>query len=552
MDSDQDYVFIETKVSIGKSYKSKGWALSREDIHDWIPVEEFERDCQVVINGISSEAIIRFNPRLFYESNELSAYLKEFYDKGLSKEKLPMKIKVNKNNFYSNLSSEHKPSFNNLDTTLLVGKSYSSKGWQLSHDVVSQLFPVGEYYDEYLISINGIESNANLNCQMRLFYKSDELSNYLEELYHENPRQRVDAKIIFENTNQNEKSESNSNICEEETSNEFNQLLCDICDESYSDKNELADNRFPNSCPNCIEKIHALEAYNKIKNESFSNFVKKEFIQDAFISNFNYIWELLIKYEFLVPFGDLFKLNNNELLEKKYSKFLSNNLNESIPTKRRNRDAFLELIEEQEGIEEKNTCNICGSVLNNNEINKCDICRDKQLATEYLHNVVLRIPYEKNFSKSDFKRFSKDSLNSELILDKLVQYDLVMSDGSMNYKLNDVSFLNEFVNKFSDNPYELQVNYRTEGSDVPCISKNDLYSEEEIDSVIKWKDFWNYISFKKGRYGFVSVQFKRDGKFLYSKGFETSYEAKIEAINYLQSWGELILVDDKDIKLIIK
>ena len=87
MDSDQDYVIINTKVTVGKSYSSRGWALSRKDIHDWIPVEEFKRNCKVFINGICSDAILRFNPRLFYESDDLSFYLKELYDKGCYKNK---------------------------------------------------------------------------------------------------------------------------------------------------------------------------------------------------------------------------------------------------------------------------------------------------------------------------------------------------------------------------------------------------------------------------------------------------------------------------------
>ena len=64
-DFDQDHVIITTEVTVGKSYSSRGWALSRTDIHDWVPAEEFERDCKVIIDDISSEAVLRFNPRLF-------------------------------------------------------------------------------------------------------------------------------------------------------------------------------------------------------------------------------------------------------------------------------------------------------------------------------------------------------------------------------------------------------------------------------------------------------------------------------------------------------
>ena len=269
-DLDQDYEIISTEVTVGKSYSSRGWALSRIDIHDWIPVEEFERDCKVVIDDISSDAILRFNPRLFYESDELSSYLEDLYYKGYSKYKIPMDIFLPQTNFFRNIDSIEKYlQVGTVDTSLLVGKSFSSKGWQLSKDLVSKLFPAKEYGGEYHIVINNIHSNAKLNLQFRLFYKSNELSEYLEELHYENPRDKVPAKIIFDNEESSINVEVNDKkiVFDEKIDNgDVTQNLCKSCNQYYSIEDSNSER--VDFCPVCIEKIQALEEYNNIKNFS--------------------------------------------------------------------------------------------------------------------------------------------------------------------------------------------------------------------------------------------------------------------------------------------
>lgn len=557
IDLDQNYVLLTTNVTIGKSYSSRGWALSRQDIHEWIPVEKFERKCKVLINNICSDAILRFNPRLFYESDELSFYLKELYDTGWSKGKVPMSIKINKNNLFSELDSiEQYLDVNYIETELSVGKSYKSKGWQLSKDVVSKIFPAGEYGDKYSICIENIESKAKLNLQFRLFYKSDNLSEYLEELFHKNPRDKVQAKIIFKIT-----SEDNENFHKEQIINSSSELgVCSVCGKKYEViVDSLDDNYLSDICLDCIEKVKVLRVYNEIKNASFSNFVKKDSIKEKFGSNFEEIWSLLIKYDFLIPFGDLFKFNGNESIENTYAHYLLGT--DSKPhkdySKRRNRRKILELIDEEEqefkiNLEEP-TCIKCGCILgdSNNGV-QCESCMDKSLATDYLQKIVTEIPYGGNFSKSDLIDLGVESFESEMYIKKLLNYNLISSNAEDSYKLNDVSFLNDFVKKYSDSPYQLQIGYINDNSNVLKISKDDLNSEEKIDSIVKWKKFSQYISFKKGQYGFVSVHFKQDGRFMYSKGFNSSYEAKLNAIYYLNSLNKIIFIVDGEMRLQFK
>lgn len=547
-DSDQ-YIIIDTEVTVGKSYKSRGWALSRVDINDWLPVQEFEKECNVVIGNITSEAKLRFNPRLFYESDELSSYLEELYDKGYSKNKIPMKIKIPKNNLYKNLKDVGSYNVEHIDTKLLVGRSYNSGGWQLSKEVVSKLFPSGEYMDEYLICIDNIISKAKLNLQFRLFYKSHSLSDYLEDLYYDNPKQKIDAKIIFEinSSPSSQEKEKNKISIENSLNEESPGSICNICGNQYN----LSQNSNGDFCLDCFEKMELLKVYNKIKNSSFSNFIKKEFVKDILGSDFDKFWNLLLKYDFLTPLGDLFKLNGNEVIEQTYSSYLSDI--SSIPShKKRNKRKIFELINNEED-SEKNICTVCGNILDDYEVEKCESCRDKQLATEYLHDMVTKVPYKKNFSKYDFiDIMNVSSMDANLILEKLLKYNLVLVESDIFYKLNEISFLNDFVNNYSSTKYALQINYESNNSTIPVFSKPDLASEERIDSLIRWSDFGEFVSFKKGQYGFMSVQFKQDGIFIYSKGFGTSYEAKVEAIRYLKSLGKLKLIENEDIKLEFK
>ena len=538
IDLDQDYAILNTNVTVGKSYKSRGWALSVKDIHEWIPVEEFEHDCKLIINNIRSDAVIRFNPRLFYESDELSLYLKELYDNGDNRSKIPMKIKIHKNNLFNNIYNVEKHThLKNIETRLRVGKSYSSGGWQLSKDVVAQLFPVDQYDEIYSISINNIESNAKLNLQFRLFYKGNQLSEYLEELYHKDANERIPAKIIFEEGfNENEEiiSTENENLDNPVKENDGD-CICSSCGKNYSNIHPTTNN-FLGFCPDCLEKIIALDEFKKIKESSLSNFVKKEFLEEKFGEDYNQIWDLLIKYHFLVKFGDLFKLTGNEDIELNYSKYLlecsASDNTRNIASKKRNRDKILELIDGDEEYENK-VCTVCGSILKDSEIEKCGSCKDKSLACEYLKRFVTRVSYNKSFSERNLIKMEIPSLEVDLIINKLLNYDLILGESDGFYKLNNVNYLNDFINKYADSPYGLQTNNPNNDSDVLIISKSDLTSEDRIDALIKWNKYRKHVQFKKIQYEFTSVKFLNDGLFMYSKGFSTSYEAKREAINYL-------------------
>ena len=137
---DDKSIFISSKVKVGKSYKSKGWTLNRKDIKDLISVENFEGRCEVKIGDIISEAKLVFHPRLFYDSIQLEHHLKKLYSNGMKDNKLPLFIYFSEDNLFENVNSKYGNNgyLEEVTTSLRVGKSFKSKGWNLSKDIVSK------------------------------------------------------------------------------------------------------------------------------------------------------------------------------------------------------------------------------------------------------------------------------------------------------------------------------------------------------------------------------------------------------------------------------
>ena len=67
---------IKTEVTVGKSAKSGGWSLNKKDIRELISSED-DKKYMIIVDGVSAEADLKLNPRLFYRSDELKKHLEE-------------------------------------------------------------------------------------------------------------------------------------------------------------------------------------------------------------------------------------------------------------------------------------------------------------------------------------------------------------------------------------------------------------------------------------------------------------------------------------------
>ncbi|MEE1336478.1 McrB family protein [Methanobrevibacter sp.] len=89
--------------------------------------------------------------------------------------------------------------YNELEDSVLVGKSSSSGGWTLTKGVID-VYSDNFEWDVYNIpiEIDGISAKAKLTPSTRLYFRGDELKRHLNNLADDNPDQRVILKIKLE------------------------------------------------------------------------------------------------------------------------------------------------------------------------------------------------------------------------------------------------------------------------------------------------------------------------------------------------------------------
>lgn len=67
-----------------KSITSKGWSIKRECTYDLIPQLPYEKECDIIFDGVKAKARLNIQPRLFYRNNqiELVNHIKQLIDEG--------------------------------------------------------------------------------------------------------------------------------------------------------------------------------------------------------------------------------------------------------------------------------------------------------------------------------------------------------------------------------------------------------------------------------------------------------------------------------------
>ena len=232
---------INTHVNLGKRIKDvpQGWALNLIDIKEFIPVLRYQFECYIMINGIISPCKVKINPRLFYSGVPLRDHLRSI--KKIDETKLiPLELKFNKKELDKLLDEFNVESRKYIDTKLSVGKSFSSKGWALSKEVISKIFPLYAYNYMFPVYIDGISAETRINMQTRLFYSSKELSKELKRLYEIDSQQKVDARIILD--------EDYLDILRSIKQTYLSDRKCVLCG-SNLDKDSKSD-----KCFNCLDK----------------------------------------------------------------------------------------------------------------------------------------------------------------------------------------------------------------------------------------------------------------------------------------------------------
>ena len=73
---DDESFYLSFPVTVGKSYKNKGWAVKRSHLDSFVPKIPYENECTIFVEGIEIKGKLNIHTRLFYFTNEkLSSYL---------------------------------------------------------------------------------------------------------------------------------------------------------------------------------------------------------------------------------------------------------------------------------------------------------------------------------------------------------------------------------------------------------------------------------------------------------------------------------------------
>lgn len=82
-----------------KSITSKGWSIKREYTYDLIPKLPYERECDIIFDGVEAKARLNIQPRLFYRNNqiELVNHINHLIDEGIH-DRIDIEMLLNKSN----------------------------------------------------------------------------------------------------------------------------------------------------------------------------------------------------------------------------------------------------------------------------------------------------------------------------------------------------------------------------------------------------------------------------------------------------------------------
>lgn len=414
---------IYSEVKVGRSYKSKVWTLNKKDILKWLPFNKWEWYCKLEIDGILIDARVVFLPRLFFKSNNLEKHLKNLVSKDKSDLLLPLKIDISSANF---IDPHECKNIDYIDLQLTVGKSFKSKVWLLPASFSEEMIS-SKSQGTFPIIVDRIPAIGTMHLRFRLFYNDKKLSEHLEELYIENPKQKVNARIIFN-------------------------------EDFYK--------------------------YSKVHEELISTDIDNIF--DA---------------------GDSSKDLNFE--------------------------------------ESYNHCLICGCELKENEIDKCFSCRDKNVAVKYLNDILPFISPYVNFSKKDLIYQGIFTEDIDVLLLKLLKYDLILEVSDNCFKLNDFKILNEFVKTYSD--YGIGLDFVKDSNKISIFEK-DLINDSNLESIIFWDIFDDIVKFIFRDNGKVTL-IKLGGRFEEKVVCSSKNDAFKKAAYYLESLSFLRIISDDEVRL---
>ena len=315
----------------------------------------------------------------------------------------------------------------------------------------------------------------------------------------------------------------------------YNATHCSICGKKikklHFNLNEIS-KRFPRKCESCLTKIYVLDLYYELNDEnSENNMIYLSELENLWGEKglFNYNMNLLKHFKFLKPFhDDIYKLIPNEEIIDEYSYlFKSNDKIEEDTDVLSDIEALLGLNDENGEAE----CRICGTPIGDESYFGSDICSEclrKQEAIEQIHKLLLYVKPSSAFTKSSLISKGLNSYDLEIIISLLLEYNLIYDDFDDLLILESKSKLNDFIKKYSDSEEDI----------IPL-------TEDSIDKVINLMNYRHFVEITYAReLDEWEVLFKKYGMANVVHIFDNPFEAKLSAVEYLESIHLIEIIDE--------
>lgn len=167
---------LEFPVTVGKSYKNRGWAVKRSYLNKFIPFADFEKECDFSVCGKKVNGKINIHTRLFYFTNgELSVYLRKLHDiDGKIQTRVDLDLdhgnyKLNNNPIESILKFETK-----------FSKSFKRGLFAIPRSISQKLIPILPYESNCKFLVNNIPAEGKFNLEFRMRFSDKKIIEYLE------------------------------------------------------------------------------------------------------------------------------------------------------------------------------------------------------------------------------------------------------------------------------------------------------------------------------------------------------------------------------------
>lgn len=177
---------INFQVTVGKSYKNKGWAVKRSYLNTLVPEIPYEKGCTLYIEEIKIPAKINIHTRLFYsKNNQLSDYLEELADID-EKSLLNIDFETEYGNYFYKKSEKDLISF-----TTTFSKSFKRGMFALPREYSKDILPILPYENKCNFNIGDIKVEGRFNLEFRVRFNSNSIVPKLESIKEEGDELKV-------------------------------------------------------------------------------------------------------------------------------------------------------------------------------------------------------------------------------------------------------------------------------------------------------------------------------------------------------------------------